>query len=160
MADYEEIREALEAYFRGLARVLGESAEVEIEARSDREIALNVRGIEALRRADIRALSALGYLAEIVVRRRTGAAIKLQLDVNNQRARRRAELRELALRRAEEALREGQKIELEPMEAEERKLIHETLSDVEGVRTYSRGRGAGRHVVIEPLVEVDQAARS
>jgi spoIIIJ-associated protein len=153
MASYEEIRETLEAYFRGLAHVLGESAEIEIEAQSDREITLNVRGVEALRSADIQALNALGYLAEIAVRRRTGAAIRLHLDVNGQRARRQAQLRELALRRAEEALHEARRVELEPMEAEERKLIHETLSDYEGIRTYSRGRGTGRHVIIEPVAD-------
>ncbi len=151
MATYEEIRGALETYFRGLIEVLGESAEIEIQAQSDREITLNLRGMEALRSADFQTLNALGYLAEIAVRRRTGAVIRLHLDVNGQRARRQVELRELALRRAEEALREGQRIELEPMEAEERKLIHETLSEYGGVRTYSRGRGASRHVIVEPV---------
>jgi spoIIIJ-associated protein len=90
-------------------------------------------------------------LAEIAVLRRTGAAVRITLDVNRQRERHLQELRQMARRWAEEVLLEGQPMELEPMGAQERKAIHEALSGVAGVRTYSKGRGKGRRVVIEPV---------
>jgi len=113
--------------------------------------AIDAQGVEALRRMDVRAIDALAYLAEIAVRRRTGVAVHLRLDVNRQRAHRLEELKRLALRWAEQARLENRPIELEPMEAQERKAIHEALSRVRGVRTYSKGKGTDRRVVIEPV---------
>ncbi len=163
-----EVRAALEAYFRGLLEALGEpharlewldEAEAEAESASGerRAFALNLQGVEALRRMDVRAIDALAYLAEIAVRRRTGVAVRLRLDVNRQRARRLEELKQLALRWAEQARLENRPIELEPMEAQERKAIHEALSRVRGVRTYSKGKGPDRRVVIEPVPEASDA---
>ena len=150
--DPREIRAVLEEYFRGLLSVLGEPrAQIEWLGEGRRSFKLNLQGVEALRQADLKAIDALAYLAEIAVLRKTGVAVRITLDVNRQRERHLQELRQMARRWAEEVLLEGRPMELEPMEAQERKAIHEALSSVEGVRTYSRGRGKNRRVVIEPV---------
>ena len=53
------------------------------------------------------------------------------------------------MRSAEEALREGARVELEPMSAAERRLVHERLKDYEGVSTASEGDEPNRYVVVE-----------
>jgi spoIIIJ-associated protein len=147
----EEIKQAVREYFQGFLQVLGETAEIQCLRETDQELFLNLRGVTLLDGVDPRPLRALSYLAEISIRRQLGANIKICLDVNEQQARRLRELQQLARRLADEAVREAKRIQLEPMENHERKVIHEALSGYAGVRTYSEGRGAERHVVIEPL---------
>jgi spoIIIJ-associated protein len=146
----EEIQRALEEYLLGLLKVLGETAQIQYSQETDKELYINLQGIQTFDGVDPKPLRALGYLAEISLRRKLGANIKVHLDVNNQQARRLAELQQLARRLAEEALRESKRIQLDPMETHDRRVIHEALSDFHGVRTYSEGQGVERHVIIEP----------
>jgi spoIIIJ-associated protein len=70
------------------------------------------------------------------------------LDVERYRARREEQVRELALRLANRVKRTGQRYTLDPMHAYERRTIHLTLADDEGVRTESTGKEPARRVVI------------
>ncbi len=70
------------------------------------------------------------------------------LDVERYRARREEQVRELALRLANRVKRTGQRYTLDPMHAYERRAIHLTLADDEGVRTESTGKEPARRVVI------------
>lgn len=147
----EEIKLALEGYLRGLLEVLNEDAEIQWKKQTEREVFINLQGAYILEGASPKVLKALGYLAEITLKHRTGKGLKVHLDINGQQERRLEELRQRAYRLAEEAVREAKRIELEPMETYERKAIHEALSSFPKVRTYSRGQGSNRHVIIEPL---------
>jgi spoIIIJ-associated protein len=71
------------------------------------------------------------------------------VDAAGYRERRRRTLESLAVRSADEALRAGDRVELEPMSAVERKLVHERLKDYPGVRTVSEGDEPHRYVVVE-----------
>ncbi len=145
-------REAVRSYFRELVAILGEPhVEVRLTHRADREFHVDLQGTEALRDADTQTLRSLGYLAEIAVRRRLGETVEVHLDINSRKERRAAELRRLAREWAMEALQRGQPLELAPMEAYERKAIHEALAEDPRVRTHSKGRGRNRRVVIEPF---------
>jgi spoIIIJ-associated protein len=73
------------------------------------------------------------------------------VDAAGYRDRRRRTLEALALRSAEEALRTGDRVELEPMSAAERKIVHTVLQEHEGVTTASEGEGPDRRVVVEPV---------
>ncbi|MCS6903247.1 MAG: SpoIIIJ-associated protein Jag, partial [Candidatus Bipolaricaulota bacterium] len=79
------------------------------------------------------------------------ADLRIHADADGYRERRQAELRELALKLAEEAVRERKTIVLDPMEAYERKAIHEALSQFPAARSRSEGSGEERRVVIEPV---------
>jgi len=72
------------------------------------------------------------------------------VDAAGYRDRRRRTLESLALRCAEEVRRSGERVELEPMSATERKIVHTCLQDLEGVTTVSEGEGPNRRVVVEP----------
>jgi spoIIIJ-associated protein len=70
------------------------------------------------------------------------------LDVENYRERRHAHLEREAKSAANKVVETGKEIVLEPMPAGDRKIIHNFLKSLEGVRTYSRGREGERQVIV------------
>ena len=72
------------------------------------------------------------------------------VDAAGYRDRRRRTLESLAARSAEEAVRTGVRVELEPMSAAERKIVHTSLEHTEGVTTSSEGDEPNRYIVVEP----------
>ncbi len=70
------------------------------------------------------------------------------VDVGNWRKNKEGELEEKARRWAEEVKESGHEIELEPMPAWQRRIVHLTIEEVEGVTTESVGEGRDRHLVI------------
>ena len=72
------------------------------------------------------------------------------VDAAGYRERRKASLDALAVRSAERAVSTGQRVELEPMTAVERKVVHLRLKDYPGVTTASEGTEPNRFVVIAP----------
>jgi spoIIIJ-associated protein len=97
-------------------------------------------------------IDAIQYLANAVVWRGRGEERKaVVVDAAGYRARREATLSSLAQRSAEQAVASGRPVELEPMTAVERKVVHLHLKDFEGVATRSEGTEPNRFVVIEPV---------
>ena len=74
------------------------------------------------------------------------------IDAAGYRDRRRRTLEALALRSAEEAVRTGSRVELDPMSAAERKIVHTSLETEDGVTTSSEGDEPNRRVIVEPAV--------
>jgi spoIIIJ-associated protein len=94
-------------------------------------------------------IDAVQYLVNaILVRRMPGTPAIV--DAAGYRARREASLSALARRAADDALRRGDRVELEPMTAVERKIVHVELKDAEGVETTSEGTEPNRFVVVFP----------
>ena len=75
------------------------------------------------------------------------------VDAAGYRARRRERLESLADRVAEQVTATGRPVELEPMTAPERKLVHLSLQDVPGVETRSEGEEPNRRIVVEPSAD-------
>jgi spoIIIJ-associated protein len=73
------------------------------------------------------------------------------VDAAGYRARRRASLEALAVRSAERAVADAEAVELEPMTAVERKVVHVRLKEFDGVETTSEGTEPNRFVVIHPV---------
>lgn len=96
-------------------------------------------------------LDALQELARQVVSRQLGQRIRVIVDVQDYRKRRDREITAKARALAEEVATDGQERELEPMNALERKLVHDAVADIDGVETTSRGEDPGRFVVIRPV---------
>jgi spoIIIJ-associated protein len=78
---------------------------------------------------------------------------RVLLDAAGYRERRREVLTSRADRAADQALRGGRTVEMDPMSAQERRVVHEHLRDRAGVETYSEGDEPRRCVVVAPLVE-------
>jgi spoIIIJ-associated protein len=95
-------------------------------------------------------LNALQYISRLIVSKELGRSILLILDVEGYRARRERQLRRLAKQMAEQALVTGRRQMLEPMPANERRIIHITLRENPDVTTESFGEDPRRKVTISP----------
>jgi spoIIIJ-associated protein len=96
-------------------------------------------------------IDAIQYLINAIVWRGQGDDRKqVVVDAAGYRARREATLDSLAVRSAEQAASSGREVELDPMTAVERKIVHVRLKDFPGVTTRSEGTEPNRFVVIEP----------
>jgi spoIIIJ-associated protein len=96
-------------------------------------------------------IDAVQYLLNAIAHRTFGDERKqVVVDAAGYRERRRATLESLALRAAERVQATGDREELEPMTAVERKVVHERLKDVDGVGTTSEGTEPNRYVVVLP----------
>ncbi|MBW7475631.1 protein jag [Paenibacillus oenotherae] len=93
-------------------------------------------------------LDALQYLVNIVANRYADSHIRIVLDAEDFRERRRKTLADLSDRLAGHVIRTRKEVVLEPMSPHERKVIHSQLQDHAKVRTYSKGDEPNRRVVI------------
>ena len=77
---------------------------------------------------------------------------RVVVDVAGYRERRRLAIEQQADRAAERALQTGKEIELEPMSATERRVVHQHLKDRAGLETFSEGDDPERCVIVAPLL--------
>jgi spoIIIJ-associated protein len=96
-------------------------------------------------------LDAIQELARQAVGHRLDERIRVIIDVEDYRKRRESRLEERAREVADRVLRDGGEEELEPMNALERKIVHDAVTEAEGVETFSRGEEPNRYVVIRRL---------
>jgi spoIIIJ-associated protein len=95
-------------------------------------------------------IDAVQTLANAIVRQDDDTRRQVVVDAAGYRDRRRRTVESLALRSADEALRSGERVALEPMSSVERRLVHERLKDYDGVETESEGDEPNRYVVVRP----------
>jgi spoIIIJ-associated protein len=107
-------------------------------------------GLDVLVGPSGQTLEALQELTRLAVHQRTGARRRLVLDVGGYRAKRRAELAELARRVAEQARDSGEHVRLAPMSPFERKAIHDEIAALDGVMSESEGEEPQRCVIVKP----------
>ena len=93
-------------------------------------------------------IDAVQTLANAIVRQDENARKQVVVDAAGYRERRRRTVESLAVRSADEALRSGERVALEPMSSVERRLVHERLKDYDGVETESEGDEPSRYVVV------------
>jgi spoIIIJ-associated protein len=146
----ERVREIVE----GVLDELDLDGEVEIREEDDR-ITAAVSGDDdyglliGKRGQTIDALQLLAYQAAFRGMRERKRVV---VDAAGYRERRRETLTARADRAAEQALGGSENVELDPMSAQERRVVHEYLKDRAGVETYSEGDEPHRCVVVAPLV--------
>ncbi|MCM3638796.1 protein jag [Sporosarcina luteola] len=97
-------------------------------------------------------LNALQQLAQLVANKTSEQFKVVRLDVGDYRERREQSLEQFAERMADQAVRNGRKVQLEPMPSYERKVIHNALSNRLDIETYSEGTDPNRYLVIEPII--------
>jgi spoIIIJ-associated protein len=96
-------------------------------------------------------IDAVQYLLNAISHRRYGAERKeVIVDAAGYRERRRSALESLATRTAQEVLASGRRVQLDPMTAVERKVVHLKLKEFDGVQTTSEGTEPNRYVVVLP----------
>ena len=120
-----------------------ERIEAAIDGDDDYGLLIGKRG------QTIDALQLLCYQAAFRGRRERKRVV---LDAAGYRERRREVLTARADRAAEQALKGNRSVEMDPMSAQERRIVHEHLRDRAGIETYSEGDEPRRCVVVAPLV--------
>ena len=96
-------------------------------------------------------IDAVQYLMNAITHRGYGDDRKeVVVDAAGYRERRRATLESLAVRTAEQVCTSGSRVELDPMTAVERKVVHLKLKEFDGVETESEGTEPNRYVVVLP----------
>lgn len=134
--------------------------DVKVEVlESEDEISLKVLGEDVAiiigRRGET--LDALQYITNLVVNKGTIGYKKVFIDVESYRMRREETLERLANRIAYKVMRTKKSVVLEPMNPYERKIIHATLQDNVGIKTYSIGKEPYRKIVVSSAISKDNS---
>ena len=149
------------ARVRDLLRQIVRAADLDIQVVV-REDAQGVFGEFAGRDAEVlladhgRTLDAIQHLAYRTAFAGTSPRKSVVVDAAGYRARRAESLRAAADQAVQAAIDQGRPVALEPMNAMERKLVHEHLRGRRGVETYSEGEEPQRRLVVAPVVAAQQ----
>jgi spoIIIJ-associated protein len=149
----EEQAEAAEAFTQGLvdAFELGASASSSID---DDVVLVDVTGenLGLLVGPKGATLHAIEELVRTVVQRQTdGHGVRIHVDVAGYRAKRREALADFTRQLAEKVIDTGRAQALEPMSASDRKVVHDTAGEIDGVATESEGEDPRRRVILRPV---------
>ena len=147
--DLSEVATRVHTLVAQVVASIGTGSRVDVR-ETDEEISVTCVGGDAglLIGKHGQTIDALQYIANAAVHRR-GEGKSVTVDASGYRERRRATLEGIAMRAADRA-RSGERVELEPMTAVERKVVHTRLQDVGGVQTTSEGTEPNRYVVVLP----------
>jgi len=153
---HDPVLDKTEAIISKLLFLMGLQAQVSAhygEARDDRRpIMVDIRGSDLGvligRRGET--LDAFQYVASLMVGKEVEQFVHLIVDVEGHRDRRQRQLQQLARRMAEQVIKTGRKLTLEPMTASERRVIHMELRDHPAVTTQSSGEEPHRKITILP----------
>ena len=137
-------------YLEELLDIADLDGDLDLDVEGDRA-AVSIVGasLDQLVGRDGEVLEALQELTRLAVFRETGERSRLMLDVGEYRARKRAELEQLAAATAAEVKDTGDPVALDPMTPFERKVVHDAVAAA-GLRTESEGEEPYRHVVVLP----------
>ncbi len=117
----------------------GEDVRIEISCNDDYGSVIGRRG---------ETLDAIQYLARLFINRNNDEYKHVSINIGNYREKREATLRALAKKNAAKVKKYGRNVVLEPMNPYERRIIHTTIHDIEGVTSHSVGSEDDRKVVI------------
>lgn len=139
-------------YLEELLDLLDFDGDIDLDVEGDRAI-VSIDGGGDLnklvgRKGEV--LDALQELTRLAVHQKTGERSRLMLDIARWRRRRRDELAALGDQIARRVLDTGEREELDPMTPFERKIVHDAVAAVDGVRSESEGVEPSRRVVVLP----------
>jgi len=124
----------------------------EPDQEGQRPVRVDIRGddlgVLIGRRAEI--LNALQYIVNLIVSKQVEHWVQVVVDVEGYRARRERQLRQMARRMADQAIKTSRRQVLEPMAASDRRIVHLELRDHPNVITQSIGEEPARKVTIVP----------
>lgn len=150
--DAQQVGDEARRFMEGLLGAFGLEGAVEVvQDEDDLEVRVNGQNLGLLVGPRGTTLQAVQDLTRVAAQRRLGDHdTRLRVDVGGYRERRREALGRFAQQMAEEVTASGVARVLEPMSSADRKIIHDTLSGMEGIETRSEGEDPNRRVVIAP----------
>lgn len=150
VAQLEEEGDIAADYLEGLLDIADLDGDIEITVDNDRpNLVIEGGELSHLVGRDGEVLDAIQELTRLAVQTSTGERSRLMLDIDGYRAEKRENLIKLAERSAEEVKESGKALKLDPMNAFERKIIHDTIQKL-GLTSESEGEDPDRCVVIQP----------
>jgi spoIIIJ-associated protein len=136
-------------YLERLLDIADFDGDIDLDVENDRAIVAIVgSGLKALIGPHGETLDALQELTRLAVAQRTGVRSRLMLDISGHRQARRDELTALARDTAQRVLDSGESARLAPMNPFERKVVHDAIAAIDGVRSESEGEEPNRRVVV------------
>jgi spoIIIJ-associated protein len=136
-------------YLEALLDITDLDGDIDIDVENDRALAIVGGKLGHLVGKAGEVLDAIQELTRLAVQTSTGDRSRLMLDIDGYRAGRKEELRKIAKESAEEVTSTKGSLKLAPMNAFERKIIHDTIQDL-GLTSESEGEDPDRCVVIFP----------
>jgi spoIIIJ-associated protein len=138
-------------YLEQLLDIADLDGDIDLDVENGRAIVAIVGSeLRGLIGANGATLDALQELVRLAVQQQTGVRSRLMLDVGGYRQDRRAQLAELARKTANSVRETGEPARLTAMNPFERKVIHDAVATIEGVRSESEGEEPQRRVVVHP----------
>ena len=149
--DIEEQAQVARQFAEGLLGAFGVDGQVETRVEDDiLFVDINGEQTEALVGRKGAVVQAVHELTRTVIQRNTFGAPRMRLDIAGYAARRREALKIYASRLAETVKEDGREAMLEPMNAADRKVVHDAIGEIDGVRSFSEGEEPNRSVVVAP----------
>ena len=147
--DLSETARNARDFLKGLTDHMGVPAEIAVcEGAEQLRMVLSGENMSILIGRRGETLDALQYLTSLNVNRGREDYLRVSLDTENYRAKREEALRKLAVRMANRAKKSGRRVALEPMNPNERRILHSALQNDPEVTTHSEGEEPYRRVII------------
>lgn len=146
--------EVVRTFVSGLLDAFDLEGTVEVQEVDEEtiEVAVSGEGLGLLVGPRGSTLAAVQELSRTALQHALGGArgARLRVDVAGYWERRRAALERFAQQVASQVLDSGSAVAMEPMDAADRKIVHDTVNAIDGVETVSDGEDSRRHVVVRP----------
>jgi spoIIIJ-associated protein len=147
-----EQRETVKEFLEGLVDAFGATATTEVEEVDDETLEARVIGddLGLLIGPKGATLQAVQEITRTVVQRAAepGRGARLRVDIGGYREHRREALSRFTQTICEQVLSNGEAVALEAMSAPDRKVVHDTVNEIDGVASSSEGEDPNRRVVI------------
>ena len=145
-----DLEDRIRAFLSGLLDHMGVEAEINVSPKTENGVLVTLEGpkLGALIGHRGETLDAIQQLTNYAVNRGRTHRVRIHIDAENYRAKREESLKRLANKVAAKVVKYRRNITLEPMNAYERHVIHETLQDYPDVITYSTGTEPNRRTVV------------
>ena len=137
-------------YLEGLLDIADLDGDIDMDVENDRAT-VSIVGADLAQLVGKKGevLDAIQELTRLAVTRETGERSRLMLDISGHRAGVKAKLIEVAKEAAAKAIETGEEVELKPMNAFERKVVHDAVGEA-GLKSESEGEEPNRYVVVLP----------
>jgi spoIIIJ-associated protein len=136
-------------YLERFLDIIDYDGDIDLDVENDRAVVAIVgNGLQSLVGQHGVTLDALQELTRLAVQQKTGSRSRLMLDVSGHRQARRAELTELATQAAAQVRETGVEVRMAAMNPFERKVVHDAIATMDGVRSESEGEEPQRRVIV------------
>jgi spoIIIJ-associated protein len=152
-SDSDEVNAKLEEMVTNLMQMTGVDAQVKIRLEDDvHRVEIETAGADGLligKKGE--SLEDLGHLLRRMVGKQLKKSVRMDIDVGGYKKRRGTALRNKALSVASRVKATGKEMQMEPLSAAERRVVHLALADDPQIKTYTIGEGDLKNVMIASL---------